>query len=155
MSQSTSSLSSELRHYSNDTITVGSSGNIYSNSIIVGDDMMYPNPSSGLRIGKRYTLKTYLPPPVPVQDFVLSLLPRFFPKEIRVLLTDIFLESLPFDDQKITVLASESKSYRCENMILIGNGIYAVGCSNCIINRVGEGTRIYLGYSRKIFNDLE
>ena len=89
----------------------------------------------------------------PVQEYVMSLLPCYFPKDLRTLLVNTFLTSLSYDDNNVIIIGAGSQSLHCDHVTIIGTDIFAVNCKNCVIHRVGRGSRVYLNYTERVFND--
>src|SRR5271155_1246190 len=89
----------------------------------------------------------------PVHKYIMTLLPEYFSKDIKNLIINTFLKSLPYDDHNVIIIGAGSETFHCSHVTIIGTNAFAVNCRNCIIHRVGQGSRVYLNYTGKVFND--
>ena len=110
------------------------------------------------------------PFPNVVREFVMSLLPNYFPKDVKKLIMDMYLISMqPIGigntisighlttiekSNSCYVLGEDSHCYLSHHVMIVGPKVYCIGCSNCIIQKVGDEPKVYLGYHKRIFQDI-
>jgi hypothetical protein len=97
--------------------------------------------------------KTSIPDFQLVFDHVVSLLPSFFPMDIRKLIATTYLEQMvntPCSEEQCVIVGSKSSTVGCSNITMIGSNIIAIGCHDCVFIHASGTKKIYIGYKNKI-----